>query len=63
MAYKEYIEQLKKEWIGKTVSYQGEQYKVVNVDYNGGLWIDKPHYYHETYTADHTAVSISQLDK
>lgn len=63
MEYSNYIKQLKKQWIGKTVSYQGKQYKVVGVDYNGGLMIDKPHYYHETYTANHTAVGIWQLDK
>ena len=60
--YNEWIEQLKKEWIGKTVSYQGEQFKVVNVDYNGTLWIDKPYCYTKTYTANHTAISINQLD-
>lgn len=63
MAYKAYIEQLKKEWIGRTVKYQGKQYKVVDVDYNGGLLIDKPHYYHESYTAATTAVGINQLDR
>lgn len=61
--YNEWIEQLKKEWIGKTVSYQGEQFKVVNVDYNGMLWIDKPHCYTVSYTANHTAISINHLDK
>ena len=33
--YKDFIESMKAEWIGKTVRYEGESYKVVDVDYNG----------------------------
>lgn len=39
--YKEYIEGLKKKWIGKIVIYENKKYKVVDVDYNGMLLIDK----------------------
>ena len=39
--YKEYIEKLKKEWIGKSVIFENEKYNVVDVDYNGFLLIDK----------------------
>lgn len=39
--YKEYIERLKKEWIGKSVIFENEKYNVVDVDYNGFLLIDK----------------------
>ena len=41
MTYKEYIKNLKNEWIGKKVKYEGEIYKVVDVDYNGMLLINK----------------------
>lgn len=54
--WKDYIDKLKNKWVDKTVEYEGERFKVVNVDINAGIWIDKPHYYCETYTADHTAV-------
>lgn len=39
--YREYIEDLKREWIGKSVWFENEKYKVVDVDYNGGLVIEK----------------------
>lgn len=61
--YKEYISELKRKWIGKTVFYQNKQYKVIDVDYNGCLLINKPHYYCASYTADTTAILISHLDK
>lgn len=51
--YREYIDKLKKEWIGKIVIYENEKYNVVNVDYNGMLLIDK-----KAYFTDTTAVSI-----
>lgn len=41
MDYKDWIGNLRKEWIGKIVDYEGEHYKVVDVDYNGFLLIDK----------------------
>ncbi len=39
--YKEYIESVEKEWIGKVVIYEGQEHKVLDVDYNGNLLIDK----------------------
>lgn len=42
MTYKEYIEKLKAEWIGKKVMYDGKVYTISHVDYNGVLHIDKP---------------------
>lgn len=39
--YKEYIEKMKKEWIGKSVIFENEKYNVVDVDYNSFLLIDK----------------------
>ena len=32
---------MKEKWIGKTIEQEGEKYKVVDVDYNGALLIDK----------------------
>lgn len=54
--YKEYIEKLKGEWIGKKITFQGKKYNVVDVDYNGMLLIDKKTRYTET-----TAVSIASV--
>jgi hypothetical protein len=46
--YKEYINRLKNEWIGKIVEYEGKKYNVVDVDYNGMLLIDKKARYTDT---------------
>lgn len=42
MEYRKYIEDLKMEWIGKKVMYDGRIYTIVTVDYNGMLHINKP---------------------
>lgn len=39
--WKEYIDKLKSQWIGKEVVYENEKHRVVDVDYNGLLLIDK----------------------
>lgn len=54
--WREYIDTLKNEWIGRIVKYEGKKYNVVDVDYNGILLIDKKARYTET-----TAVSISSV--
>lgn len=54
--YREWIEKLKKEWIGKSVIYENGKYNVVDVDYNGILLIDRKARYTNT-----TAVSISSI--
>lgn len=41
MDYKDWILEMKEKWIGKTIEQEGEKYKVVDVDYNGALLIDK----------------------
>ena len=41
MLYKDYIAGLKKEWTGAKVLFEGQEYTVVDVDYNGGLLINK----------------------
>lgn len=48
MAYRDYIEKLKKEFIGRHVSYEGKSYTIANVDYNGIIHIDKPSEYNDT---------------
>ena len=40
--YKDFIEGLKNEFIGKKVFYKGEIFNIVMVDYNGIIHIDKP---------------------
>lgn len=52
MTYKEYIENEKRKWIGKVVQYENQNYTVMDVDYNGGLLINKKARFTET-----TAVS------
>lgn len=54
--WKEYINALKNEWIGKIVEYEGKKYNVVDVDYNGVLLIDKKALYTDT-----TAVEIHNV--
>lgn len=56
MTYKEYINNLKRTYIGKKVYYNDVKYTVVDVDYNGALLINKPATYTET-----TAVEIKDV--
>lgn len=56
MDYKDWISQLKNEWIGKKVIYDNELHTVMDVDYNGALLIDKKAEHTET-----TAVDITQI--
>ena len=58
MDYINYIEKMKKEWIGKPVRYAGKSYMVVDVDYNGALLINK-----RAEFTDTTAVSIGMIVK
>ena len=55
--YREWIENRKKEWIGKHVKFEGGIYNVVDVDYNGFLLIDKRARYTDT-----TAVAIHHVE-
>lgn len=54
--YSEYIESLKKVWIGKSVLFENKKYTVVDVDYNGSLLIDK-----KARFTDTTAVGIEMV--
>ena len=49
--WKEYIENLKKEWIGKMVVFESKPYKIVDVDYNGILHIDRKTEHNKTTAA------------
>ena len=57
MAYSNYIEEMKNKWIGKSVLFEGTKYKVVDVDYNGGLLIDK-----KARFTDTTAVGVWMVE-
>lgn len=57
MLYREWIENLRRFWIGRRVKYAGEDHIVVEVDYNGMLLIDKPAQFTPT-----TAVAARSLD-
>ncbi len=46
--YREWIESLKGEWIGKHVKFEDGIYNVVGVDYNGFLIVDRKARYTET---------------
>ena len=50
--WKEYIENMKKQWVGKKVFFKGNYYNVVDVDYNGGLLIDLPAQFTDTTAID-----------
>lgn len=57
-SYNDYILDLKMEWIGQKVEYEGKKYNVVDIDYNGMLLIDK-----KARFTDTTAVSISSVKR
>lgn len=57
LLYREYIENRRRFWLGKKVRYQGHEYTVVDIDYNGALLINMP-----TKWTDTTAVAQWQLD-
>ena len=46
--YKQYIESLQTEFVGKKVMYDGKPYTIAMVDYNGIIHIDKPTEYNKT---------------
>ena len=58
MTYREYINNMKKEWNGRKVMYQGQEYTVIDVDYNGALLINKKSQFNDT-----TAIDQFMLDK
>jgi len=55
--WKEFIENMKNQWIGRKVFYKGNYHKVVDVDYNGMLLIDLQAQFTET-----TAIDPAKVD-
>ena len=53
----EHVESLAKEYVGVTVRYDGKIYKIVKVDLNGVMHINKPSEHNET-----TAVFANELE-
>lgn len=48
MTYRDYIEKLRSEFVGKRVMYEGKVYTIAMVDYNGIIHIDKPTKHNKT---------------
>ena len=61
-SYRDFIIGLRNKWVGNVVSYKGQQYLVVDIEYNGGLLINRPCYFCPTYTAPTTSVQEWMLD-
>lgn len=62
MDYKSYIEDLKAQYVGKRVIFDGNIHTVVDVDYNGGLLIDKPAAFTDTTAISvHSAVLVQDV--
>ena len=54
----------KKAWVGVNVIYEGKQYVVLDVDYNGALLIDRPTYFDDgTMIKKDTAISEYDIEK
>jgi hypothetical protein len=62
MTYKQYIENMKKLYVGKTVRYKGILYIVVDVDYNGALLIDMSSQFNETTAIEPYDANIEYLN-
>lgn len=58
MDYKDYIRQKREKWIGRRVRYDGKEYNVIDVDYNGLLLIDK-----KSEFKDDTAISELMVEE
>ena len=56
MDYRDWIKAMKEDWIGAHVVFDGYEYTVVDVDYNGALMIDKPARFTETTAVSKFAV-------
>lgn len=61
MTYKEYIESKKRKWIGKNVKYEDKIYKVVDVDYNGILLINKKARFTDTTAVSELNVTLCNM--
>lgn len=59
--YREYIESMKSEWVGKRVRFEDGIYNVVDVDYNGFLLIDRKARYTETTSVATYHVKVIEI--
>ena len=61
MTYREWIEDLKREWIGRRIWYKGHVHTIVDIDYNGSLMIDLPTEHNATTAlCDATSYAIAK---
>lgn len=58
MAYRDYINEKKSQWIGKSVIIEGQKYNVVDVDYNGCLLLNKPAQFTNTTAVESYMVKV-----
>ena len=56
MAYRDFINGMRKEWTGSKVRYEGKEYTVTDVDYNGGLLLNKKAEFTDTTSVPATSV-------
>lgn len=56
--YSEYIAEMRSEWIGRTVQYNGSRHTVIGVDYNGMLLIDLSARFTDTTAVDPISVQV-----
>ena len=56
--YSQFIHEIRDQWIGKQIMYQGWIHTVVDVDYNGMLLIDKKSRFNETTAVERFDVQV-----
>lgn len=56
--YREYIENMKREWVGKCIKFDDSLYNVVDIDYNGFLLIDKKAQHTDTTAVEKHLVEV-----
>ena len=59
-SYRNYLVALEKRWVGRHVVYGGDTYKVVGVDYNGFLLIDKKAEFTDTTAIDALTACVAE---
>ena len=59
MLYKDYIRSLQDEFVGKMVNYNGNVYRITQVDYNGIIHIDLK----AQYTDDTAVYDVAEARK
>lgn len=62
MDYRQYIADMKRKWVGQTVLYSGERYRVVDVDYNGMLLLNKPARFTDTTAVETYMLGLEAVE-